>query len=87
MSLKNQDELDVWAAVLEKYTRVEGGASHKKISSKLLPNEAPPKLVAHKVVSKGSTGGTKKGPVKADHKISGIKSAVEVSVYYIFVVQ
>ena len=77
MSVKNQEELDTWAAVLEKYTRVEGSVGPKKISGKLLPKEAPQKLLAHKVTSK-TTGSMKKGPVKADHKISGVKSAIEV---------
>lgn len=87
MSVKNQEELDIWAGVMEKYTRVEGNVSHKKISSKLLPNEAPPKLLAHKVASKTSTGSMKKGPVKADHKISGVKSVIEVSMQEYLILQ
>lgn len=83
MSVKNQEELDTWAGVLEKYTRVEGSVGPKKISGKLLPNEAPQKLLAHKAASKTSIGGMKKGPVKADHKISGVKSATEVCTYYV----
>ena len=69
----------MWATVLEKYTRVEGNAGQKKISSKLLASETPAKI---KVSSKNGVGGSKKGPVKADHKISGVKQAIEVNIVY-----
>lgn len=58
---------------METYTRAEGGSRHKKISGKWMPDSS----LAHKVIPKASVGG-KKGPVKADHNISGIKAANEV---------
>lgn len=83
MSVKNQEELDAWATVLEKYTRVEGSTSHGKVSGKLLPDESS-RSRGHKVTSRVSTLGKKKGPVKADHKISGVKSANEVFLVHLF---
>lgn len=77
MSVANKKELDIWASLLEKYTKVEGSVAPKKMSSKLIPSETKPKVLTHKVALKTS-GGAKKGPVRADHKISGVKSAFEV---------
>lgn len=73
MSVENQEELNSWATVLSKYSRAEGTVRQKKISGKLLPGEAPSKI---KVASK-----EKKGPVKANHNISGFKSTLEVCMY------
>lgn len=79
MSVNDQTELDNWTTIFEKYSRAEGSIRQKRISSsKLLSNETPKKMLTQKVVSKISTGGKKRGPVKADHNISGVKAANEV---------
>lgn len=84
MSVDNPDELDNWIAILQKYTKAEGTVRQKKIS-KLLPDEAPSKIVSQKVVAKVLVSEKKKGPVKADHNISGVKSLLEVSLEGLFI--
>ncbi len=78
ISVNSQDELDNWTVILHKYSRAEGNVRQKKISSKLLPDEAPSKILSHKVVSKAPMSDKKKGPVKANHNICGVKSSLEV---------
>lgn len=69
ISVQNQDELHHWATVLEAYIRAEGSNRQRKISGKWMPDNT----LAHRLISKTSNGG-KKGPVKADHNISGVKA-------------
>jgi hypothetical protein len=66
ISVPKQEELQHWAAVLETYTRAEG---FKKIRSD--------NSLAHKSALKTANGGMK-GPLKADHSISGMKASDEV---------
>lgn len=72
MSVENQDVRDCWATILEMYTRAEGSTRN---SGKRVPDSA----LAPKATSKGPvTGVKKKGPVKADHNICGVKASNEV---------
>lgn len=74
IAVQSQEELDRWVAILETYTRAEGSGRHRKISGKMISDKA----ATHKATSK-MTSGVKKGPVKADHNISAVKVAIEVT--------
>ncbi len=78
ISVDNQDQLNKWAEILDKYTRPEGASKQRKISNKLLPDEVA--QVTQKVISKSVPASKKKGPVRADHSISAVRTANEVCV-------
>lgn len=75
MSIKDKLDLDHWVRILETYTNAEGSSRHKRISGKWISDSA----LAHRAITKASNGG-KKGPVKANHNISGVKATSEVRI-------